>query len=340
MCKLSSQECRSAEDQSQGVHCKQGLQPESRKLRSTCGFSAAFSRTLAWSLRRLPEHPATVRAPAKGERAVSDEELASIAPVHVIRKALPAELADELLQQLLGESSTTWTSSSWVVRGKEFSTPRTSAIYEFSNAGSAAGVSDDSYGREESRAKCEPSAALRRAREIVHALVRERRSQTNWMPTLALGNRYEDGKACVGWHSDFLNSLGPRPIIVGLSLGSSRRFCLRQAGWPDDVAKSIATRVTGCWTVFLWDRTCSFSLLLHGQGCNHTNAAQYGRLLILSERVEFACYLGVIAEAWCKNRSLHEAIIMWDDCQEEWLHSVPRQADSSIGKHPSAGSLD
>ena len=28
---------------------------------------------------------------------------------------------------------------------------------------------------------------------------------------------------------------------------------------------------------------------------------------------------------------------MWDDCQEEWDHSVPRQADSTIGKHPLAG---
>ena len=34
-----------------------------------------------------------------------------------------------------------------------------------------------------------------------------------------------------------------------------------------------------------------------------------------------------------------QVVIMWDDCQEEWDHSVPRQADSSIGKHPVAGAV-
>ena len=33
-----------------------------------------------------------------------------------------------------------------------------------------------------------------------------------------------------------------------------------------------------------------------------------------------------------------EVVIMWDDCQEEWQHSVPRQADSTVEKHAVAGS--
>ena len=116
-------------------------------------------------------------------------------------------------------------------------TPRTSAIYDFSSdIAQATSRGDDEHGKEESRVKCEPSAALQQAGNIMQDLVRTRRPQTNWIPTLALGNRYDNGKACVGWHSDFLNSLGPRPIIVGLSLGSCRRFCLRRA--TDDSTSS------------------------------------------------------------------------------------------------------
>ena len=37
------------------------------------------------------------------------------------------------------------------------------------------------------------------------------------------------GDETVGAHSDFINHLGPRPIIVGLSLGAARRFDLAEA---------------------------------------------------------------------------------------------------------------
>jgi alkylated DNA repair dioxygenase AlkB len=54
-------------------------------------------------------------------------------------------------------------------------------------------------------------------------------AQARWRPSVAFGNRYEDGADHVGYHSDFLLSLGPRPIIAGLSLGATRTFRLRSA---------------------------------------------------------------------------------------------------------------
>ena len=33
----------------------------------------------------------------------------------------------------------------------------------------------------------------------------------------------------------------------------------------------------------------------------------------------------------------NSALVMWDDAQEGWLHSVPRCANSSIGRHPLTG---
>ncbi|CAL1156558.1 unnamed protein product [Cladocopium goreaui] len=229
----------------------------------------------AWPLRRLPEHPVTVRAgggtgSGRTERAVSDAELSSLAPAHVIRKALPSQLAEELLKQLLQESKSAWQSSSWVIHGKTQTTPRTSAMYNLTDSDTPL----QRPGEEESRATCVPSALLKEAAEHIHAAVKKHRPESTWSPNLAFGNRYDDGRACVGWHSDFLNSLGPRPIIVGLALGACRRFCLRR------VVDSMVVTIP----------------MPH-----------------------------------------NTVVIMWDDCQEEWDHSVPRQADSTIPKHSLAG---
>ena len=200
----------------------------------------------AWPLRRLPEHPVTVRAgggtgSGRTERAVSDAELSSLAPAHVIRKALPSQLAEELLKQLLQESKSAWQSSSWVIHGKTQTTPRTSAMYNLTDSDTPL----QRPGEEESRATCVPSALLKEAAEHIHAAVKKHRPESTWSPNLAFGNRYDDGRACVGWHSDFLNSLGPRPIIVGLALGACRRFCLRRV--VDSMVESSDFRDLVTW---------------------------------------------------------------------------------------------
>ena len=195
-------------------------------------------------LRSLPTHPVTLRVESRAERAVSDAELSTLAPAHVIRKALPSQLADELLKQMLQESQEHWQSSSWVIHGKSHVTPRTSAMYNLNSDPLPKLASQP--GEEESRATCVPSDLLRAVAEHIHAIVKQYRPETMWSPTLAFGNRYDDGRACVGWHSDFLNSLGPRPIIVGLSLGACRRFCLRRTDMAealDFVEKNFAEKL-------------------------------------------------------------------------------------------------
>ena len=54
-----------------------------------------------------------------------------------------------------------------------------------------------------------------------------------WVPTYTVANLYRDGTDRVGPHADRLTSLGPLPIIVGYSLGSTRTFRLRRR-WRDD----------------------------------------------------------------------------------------------------------
>jgi alkylated DNA repair dioxygenase AlkB len=40
-------------------------------------------------------------------------------------------------------------------------------------------------------------------------------------------NLYRDGRDGMGWHSDDEAELGPDPVIASVSLGATRRFCLR-----------------------------------------------------------------------------------------------------------------
>jgi len=42
-----------------------------------------------------------------------------------------------------------------------------------------------------------------------------------------LANLYRDGRDSMGWHDDNERELGPQPVIASLSLGATRRFCLK-----------------------------------------------------------------------------------------------------------------
>lgn len=48
-----------------------------------------------------------------------------------------------------------------------------------------------------------------------------------WEASYALANSYSNGAEKVGLHSDGLTSLGPRPLVAGLSLGAQRPFQLK-----------------------------------------------------------------------------------------------------------------
>jgi len=62
--------------------------------------------------------------------------------------------------------------------------------------------------------------ALERIRHRVHQL-----SGAHFNAVLL--NLYRDGRDGMGWHSDDEPELGPDPVIASVSLGATRRFCLR-----------------------------------------------------------------------------------------------------------------
>lgn len=53
-------------------------------------------------------------------------------------------------------------------------------------------------------------------------------SPTRWHPNAAFVNCYAGGSESVGYHSDQLTYLGPRPVIGSLSLGVAREFRVRR----------------------------------------------------------------------------------------------------------------
>ena len=53
-------------------------------------------------------------------------------------------------------------------------------------------------------------------------------SPHEWVPNAAFVNCYIGGKESVGYHSDSLTYLGPRPTIGSLSLGVGREFRVRR----------------------------------------------------------------------------------------------------------------
>ena len=127
----------------------------------------------------------------------------------------------------------------------------------------------------------------------------------HWMPSLALANRYANGDQHVGFHSDFLLELGPRPIIAGLSLGATRPFRLKRQQMPLPPPPPTTTTAPP---------SAGKGALDDGGGGSGGGSG------------------GGVGTAAAAVRSVsvpmpHNSVcIMWDDCQEEWLHAVPKVA--------------
>ena len=184
----------------------------------------------------------------KDFRYISREEMRRACPVALEKAALPAALAKRLLTELMAfnaEGMGIFKRGTWRVQGRLHTTPRTSCSFEIDWEGS---VNDGGGGDDDGDAtkaeynglnkggsdqfgngKVVATESMVEAARIAmqHVRAHSPRAGRHWRPTHALVNRYETSRENVGFHSDHLNSIGPRPIIAGLSLGASRRFDLK-----------------------------------------------------------------------------------------------------------------
>lgn len=69
--------------------------------------------------------------------------------------------------------------------------------------------------------------------ELIFIKEELRKVLPDFVPNGVLLNYYRNGKDKMGWHSDDEKELGHNPIIVSLSLGSTRRFDLKHKSEKD-----------------------------------------------------------------------------------------------------------
>lgn len=110
------------------------------------------------------------------------------------------------------ENTLTWQQHSIALFGREVDCPRLSAWH---------GDKDALYGYSGIPLEPEPWTPLLQS-------IRERCERaTDTKMNSVLVNWYRDGKDSMGWHSDDEPELGPKPVILSLSLGEPRYFHLR-----------------------------------------------------------------------------------------------------------------
>jgi len=251
----------------------------------------------------------------------SPQDIASHTPCSIIHNFLPNDLATALLAELLPEVAT-YSSIPFKIFDNVVRSPHTACFYVDSLEERQRQQSEYVYNgndlldvREILPVMRQVSGLVREAvnREIAvrirdhypHGQKLKYQSPKEWRPNAAFVNCYDGGAQHVGYHSDHLSYLGPRPVIGSLSLGVAREFRVRRIlpKDEDDVANDNSRRNNDPTPHSRKDK-------------NTTSAADAS---------------GQIAIHLPHNSLL----VMHAEMQEEWKHSIaPAQA---IDPHPMAG---
>ncbi|KAK4238867.1 alpha-ketoglutarate-dependent dioxygenase alkB 3 [Achaetomium macrosporum] len=169
-------------------------------------------------------------------------------PCTIIHNFLPAEEADSLLRELLEESKS-FEKFTFKLFDNVVSSPHTSGFY----VGSYKELQEQKHEYVYNGMRMTDVRTLTpqlervkaRVQEAVNKEIQERirthyggtklkyQSPEPWTPNAAFVNCYNGPQENVGWHSDQLTYLGPRPVIGSLSLGVTREFRVRRIV-PDD----------------------------------------------------------------------------------------------------------
>ncbi|KAL2261475.1 hypothetical protein VTK26DRAFT_4076 [Humicola hyalothermophila] len=171
------------------------------------------------------------------------QDVSEHTPCTIIHNFLPADEANALLLELLEESKS-FEKTTFKLFDNVVSSPHTSALY----VGHFKELQEhkDEYVYNGSRMTDVRTLTpwLERVRgrvqEAVNREIQERirtryggkklkyQSPDPWTPNAAFVNCYNGPQESVGWHSDQLTYLGPRPVIGSLSLGVAREFRVRR----------------------------------------------------------------------------------------------------------------
>ncbi|MCJ1477473.1 hypothetical protein MMC13_006145 [Lambiella insularis] len=235
------------------------------------------------------------------------EDISLHTPCSIIHNFLPAQLAEDLLRELLIEA-TTFERQTFKLFENVVQSPHTACFYVESLEEQRRQSTEYLYNGSYLTDIRQITPHMRTVSSIVRAAVNKEiskrirtcypggkklkyQSADEWTPNAAFVNCYQGGSQSVGMHTDQLTYLGPRAVIGSLSLGVAREFRVRKI-----VARDESNQVTT-------------------KRNDNSRADAEGQIAI--------------------HLPHNSLLVMHAEMQEEWKHSIhPAQA---INPHPIAG---
>ncbi|KAI4201910.1 MAG: hypothetical protein LQ350_002957 [Teloschistes chrysophthalmus] len=188
------------------------------------------------------------------------EDIESHTPCSIIHNFLPAELAVDLLRELLQEAST-FERQVFKLFDNVVQSPHSACFYVESLEERKRQQTEYLYNgtfltdiRQITPQMSKVSASVQGAvngeisRRIKHFYPGGKKlryqSPKDWFPNAAFVNQYQGGSESVGYHSDQLTYLGPRAVIGSLSLGVARQFRIRKIVARDEQDNQPGARIS------------------------------------------------------------------------------------------------
>lgn len=202
--------------------------------------AAATATSSNIKLKRNPQPP------KKGQtiHLYTPDSITTHTPCTLIPNYLPASQATTLLSELLAES-THFSRSKFQLFDRTVQSPHSASIYVSTPQELHQQTAEYTYGGTYRSNVRQVTPCMREVSAKVQSTVNEEiqrrirdvypggkklRFQANrkWKPNAAFVNCYDGPAESVGFHSDELTYLGPRPVIGSLSLGVEREFRVRR----------------------------------------------------------------------------------------------------------------
>ncbi|KAI9833124.1 MAG: hypothetical protein M1826_000491 [Phylliscum demangeonii] len=253
----------------------------------------------------------------------SPEDIAAHTPCSIIHNFLPADEANDLLRELLGEVPT-FTSATFRLFENVVTSPHTACFFVrdldeakrqqteyLYNGGYLTDIRQitPQMGRVSPRVQAAVNREIRLRIQTHYPGAQKLQYQSphEWIPNAAFVNCYAGAAQSVGYHSDQLTYLGPRAVIGSLSLGVSREFRVRRVVPRDEPVAAGASSAAG------------------------PEEEEEGHVPNEAGHAARADLEGQISIHLPHNSLL----VMHAEMQEEWKHSIAPAA--AIDPHPIAG---
>lgn len=311
---------------------KDGSVEQASEVLSTAGSSLPVKKSQVPASNTYQSSLASLRAPdgPDGRRTkpltrkgrtlhlFSPEDVAQHTPCSIIHNFLRQEEANDLLKELL-EEARTFESATFKIFDNVVTSPHSACFYvqnlEEERKQRTEYLYNGSYLSDIRQITPHMRQVSSRVQEAVNREIATRiktqypgrqklryQSARPWVPNAAFVNCYDGGSQSVGYHSDQLTYLGPRPVIGSLSLGVSREFRVRKIVPREDAST---------------DTSSAAAAVAEGKPTrDEARADVEGQIAI--------------------HLPHNSLVVMHAEMQEEWKHSIAPAL--AIDPHPIAGS--